>query len=170
MPGYSLFYASSAGAAGAGLKAFFTTLTNKAPAGTTWDIPISGDTLDDSTGQVNGGWTDVGGGVVGPSSSSVSYAAGTGAFVNWQTAAIINGRRLRGRTFFCPIIATEYDTSGTLGSSMQTTLATAASTLAALGVLVVWHRPPVGGAGGSSSLVTSGTVPDKVTSLRSRRV
>jgi len=170
LPGYSLFYAPAGAAAGADLKTFFTALTNKAPAPCSWTIPTSGDELDDNTGTITGTWTDAGGGTVGPSSSNVAYAAGTGAYVTWNTAAIVNGRRLKGRTFFCPIITTEYDTAGTLGASMQTTLASAAGNLAASTNIVIWHRPPPGGAGGSSSVVVSALVPDKVTSLRSRRV
>ena len=169
-PGYSLFYANAAGALASDLVTFFNAIKSQCPGPLQWDVPISGDTLDDATGTINGGWTDVGGGVV-TATGSGSYAAGTGVFIRWATGAIVNGRRLVGRTFICPINGGGYDSNGTAGGTTLSTIGGAATTLAAAGKLVVWHRPaPGGGGGGSSSLVTAGTVPDQVTSLRSRRV
>lgn len=170
MPGYSLFYASAAGALASDLVTFFNAIKGGSPAPLQWDVPISGDTLDDATGQINGGWTDVGGGVV-VATGSGAYAAGTGAYVKWGTAAIVNGRRLKGRTFICPINGGSYDSGGTLATVTQSAIQTAAQAVAAAGKMVVWHRPPAGTfTGGSSSLVTSASCPDQVTSLRSRRV
>lgn len=169
MPGYTLFYASSGAAACADILTFFNAIKALFPTGLQWSVPIVGDTLDDTTGALNGAWSDVGGGIVSASASG-AYAAGTGAWVSWKTAAIVHGRRLQGRSFMCPLQSTVgYDSSGTIITSALTTLGGAASTLAAAGKLVVWHRPPPGGNTGSSSLVTAGTVPDQVTSLRSRR-
>ena len=169
-PGYSLFYASAAGALASDLVTFFNAIKSQCPGPLQWDVPIAGDTLDDGTGAINGDWVDVSGGVV-TATGSGGYAAGTGAFIRWGTGTIVNGRRLRGRTFICPINGGGYDSNGTLGGTTLSTVGAAASALAAAGKLVVWHRPaPGGGGGGSSSLATSGSVPDTVTSLRSRRV
>lgn len=169
LPGESVFFCSSATSAGAELKAFYTALINKFPQGMTVTVPTAGDTINDADGKVNGGWSDAGGGSAGTSTSNVSYAAGTGAYIIWGTNAINSGRRLKGRTFICPIISTEYDTSGTLGASMQSVLQTAGNTLAAAGKLAIWHRNHKGASDGSSSAVTSALVKDVVTSLRSRR-
>jgi hypothetical protein len=169
LPGYSLFYATSAGALASDLVTFFNAVKAVFPSPLSWDIPISGDTLDDATGTINGGWTDVSGGVV-TSVTAGAYAAGVGAYASYGTAAIVNGRRLRGRTFLAPLIANGFDSSGTISSSYLAVLSPAVSTLAASGKMVVWHRPTVAApSSGSSSLVTSGTVPDQVTALRSRR-
>ena|SRR5690349_10953494 len=169
LPGYSLFYSTSAGALASDLVTFFTAIKGVFPSPLTWDIPLSGDTLDDATGTINGGWTDVGGGVV-TSTLVTAYAAGCGGYASWGTAAIVNGRRLRGRTFLAPLGNLQYDTGGSIVPSCQAVLSPAISTLAAAGKMVIWHRPaPGGGGGGSSSLVTSGVLPDQVTSLRSRR-
>jgi len=169
MPGYSLFYAAGASTATAELLAFFNAVKALFPTGLQWTVPIVGDTLDDTTGALNGQWTDAGGGIVSATASG-AYAAGTGAWVGWKTAAIVGGRRLQGRTFMCPLQSTVgYDSSGTILSAAITTMSGAASTLAASGKLVVWHRPPPGGNTGSSAAITAGVVPDQVTSLRSRR-
>lgn len=170
LPGYSLFYATAAGALGSDLVTFFTAIKGSFPGPLSWDVPLSGDTLDDATGTINGGWTDVGGGIV-TATGSGAYAAGTGAYVRYGTAAIVNGRRLKGRTFLCPLVSGSYDSSGTIATVTLGQFNTAASTLATTGRLVVWHRPSVASpSGGSSSAATSGTCPDQVTSLRSRRV
>lgn len=169
LPGYSLFYASSAAALGSDLLTFFTAIKGLFPNNLSWDIPISGDTLDDGTGAVNGGWTDLGGGVV-TSTLVTAYAAGVGAYASWHTNAIVGRRRLQGRTFLAPLGNLQYDTGGSIVPSAQAVLTPAISALAAAGKMVTWHRPtgsPL--AGGSSSLVISGTLPDQVTSLRSRR-
>jgi hypothetical protein len=169
LPGYSVFYGSSAGALASDLVTFFTAIKSVVPVPITWDIPISGDTLDDSTGTINGGWVDVAGGVV-SATAATAYAAGTGAYTQWQTAAIVGGRRLRGRTFLAPLFNGGYDTSGTIAAATLAVLSPAVSALATAGKMVVWHRPtPLAPTSGSSSLVTSGTVPDQVTSLRTRR-
>ena len=46
----------------------------------------------------------------------------------------------------------------------------AANTLVTNGTTVIWHRPDKGAANGSSATVLSAAVPDKVATLRSRRV
>jgi hypothetical protein len=90
--------------------------------------------------------------------------------VRWQTAGIENFRRVKGRTFLCPLIVGAFDTAGTIFGTNQATLQAAATILAATGKLVIWHRPPTGThVGGSMHAVTGALVPDKVTSLRTRR-
>jgi hypothetical protein len=69
-----------------------------------------------------------------------------------------------------PLLVAAYDAGGSLAAGTLTQFGTAATTLATAGKLVIWSRPggnPV--RVGSSSLITSGTVPDQVTSLRTRR-
>lgn len=169
MPGYSLFYASAAADATADLVTYFNAIKARFPSGLSWTVPPTGDTLDDATGTLNGSWSGAGAGIV-TSTGTGAYAAGVGAYSAWVTNAIVGGRRLRGRTFLAPLLGTNYDNTGTIDPTQLTTFATATSTLAATGKLVVWHRPSGPGASnGSSSLITAGVVPDVVTSLRSRR-
>jgi len=83
---------------------------------------------------------------------------------------VVAGHRVVGRTFIAPILSNSFDTNGTLTSGVVTTLQNAANTLAASGHLSIWHRPPViGSPGGSLAGIVSATVPDKTTSLSSRR-
>jgi len=170
LPGYSVFYSPTATDATASLVAFFNAIKGLVPSSLQWQVPASGDTLDDATGLLTGTWTGAGAGVVGGSGGTVSYAGGVGAWVNWRTNAIVDGRRLRGRTFLAPLTSACFDSSGTIATAQLATLQTAATVLAALGGTVIWSRPVVGGRAGSSSVVVSGDVPDQATALRSRRV
>lgn len=169
MPGYSLLYGLSSADPTGALSTFFGAIKAAFPPGLQWSIPPSGDTLDDATGALTGSWSGTGASVVTSTGTGI-YAAGAGAWVTWGTAGIVNGRRLKARTFLCPLKGTAFDLNGTIDNTILTTLQTAASTLASAGVLVAWHRPsPTAPSGGSSSLITTATVPDQATSLRSRR-
>ena len=94
-------------------------------------------------------------------------AAPAGVCITWRTGAIVNGRRLRGRTFIVPIAANGYQANGTPAYPDQ--IETKANDLItdSGGSLVVWHRP-VGGVGGSFAPVTDASVKDHVAVLRSR--
>ena len=98
------------------------------------------------------------------------------------TAGFVAGRRVRGRWFIVPLIATGYDTAGSLSTAAQTTLDTAATALvtAFAGDMVVWARPfpgrdaspgvpAVPARSGSVHPIIDVTVPDLAVSLRSRR-
>jgi len=169
MPGYSVFYSGGAVDATAELVTFFAAIKSLFLLNLTWSIPPGGDTLDDATGQINGAWVGAGAAVVSANGAGV-YAAGTGAYANWPTAGIVAGRRVKGRTFLCPLTTGSYDASGTISTASLATLTGAVTTLAAAGKLVIWSRPNAAAVrAGSSYLVIAGTVPDQVTSLRSRR-
>lgn len=168
--GVSNFYSPFGTDATVEIGTFFNAIRGLFPTAVTWDIPGAGDVLEDSTGLLTGAWT---GGTAATNNGNVAtaYAGGTGAFIRWTTAGIVNGRRVRGRTFLCPLAAASYDTVGTIIAGSLTVLGGAATTLAGSGKLLIWHRPTsVGAADGSSHAVLAGTCPDKVTSLRTRRV
>lgn len=148
---------------------FFTAVSGFLPPGITWTIPGTGDTLEDSTGALTGGWTASGGGLVN-SAGSGSWAAGAGALVDLFTANVHKGRRVRGRFFLVPFTGGNYDTSGTIANATVTSVNTALNTLLAA-VTPDWRvysRPDAIGAFAVSS-VTSAVCPDRVTTLRSRR-
>lgn len=171
LPGVSVIHSlDSVTGALAAIRAFFLACQSVFPSGLTFSFPASGDTFESTTGVLVGGWSDTAVATV-PASGAVAYAAGVGAFVKWNTGAIVGGRRLKGRTFMAPLGNDRYDGSGTIVDGSVTTMQTAANTLVATGVMNVWHRPTsVGAADGALHVVTSATVPDKVTALRSRRV
>lgn len=132
-------------------------------------VPGSGDTINDTNGELVGSWTATTPAVITGTGSSTA-AAGVGACVGWQTGGIVAGRRLRGRTFLVPLSTDAYDPQGTLTSTALTRIQTFASTMMAAGPLAVWHRPTTaGGTDGNSYGVQSFRVRDKVAYLSSRR-
>ena len=108
-------------------------------------------------------------------SGAATFAAGVGARVRWRTSVFHNSRRVVGSTFVVPLGTTAYESNGTLTSSTISSLNTGATTLlSAMSAdnldLVVWHRntaPAV--EDGFSADVTSASIPDQVSWLKSRR-
>ena len=140
---------------------------------TTITIPGTGDTIDDTTGNLVGVWTAAGAGSVTGSGTPIS-AAGVGACISWTTGGIVTGlkgpRKLRGRTFLVPLQNGAYDADGTLTTGTVAALQSAANAMQASGPLAIWHRPTSPGASnGNSYGVISARVKDKVAILRSRR-
>lgn len=170
LPGVSVFYSiPSATTALADLVAFFDAIKALFPSSLSWTVPDSGDTIEDTTGELTGSWTGAGGAVVDAAGGTGPYAAGTGAYVQWGTNAIVGGRRLKGRTFLCPLVTSVYENNGTIASTPLSTMLAAAQTLAGQASISIWHRPGSVLAGGESASVVNATVRDQVTSLRSRR-
>lgn len=153
------------------LRTFFDAVKALLPSGLTVQVPVSGDTLNDNTGGIVGSWSATTPPLVVTGTGAGAYAGNAGAVIHWLTLAVVNGRRLRGRTFLVPLISTAYDTAGSLSTAALSTLSTAAGNLniTSGADLVVWHRP-VNGAGGSSEIFNSVRVPDLAVSLRSRRI
>lgn len=110
-----------------------------------------------------------------------AYAAAAGAVINWRTASVHRGRRVRGRTFLVPLAGTEFESNGTLGGNAITKLTAAANALLLVGTAPrfgVWARPQiVENADGSRTKINNGqwypatsfNVPDMSAVLRSRR-
>lgn len=149
-------------------QAYFA-LKTVIPPGVTISVAGSGDTFDDATGTLTGSWS---------AGAPVSFvgqateprvAAGVGACVTWNTGLIVNGRRLRGRTFIVPLSVAAYENDGTLTSGTLGFLQSFATALVASGPLGIWHRPSAAGTGGAASGVTSFRLRDKVAILTSRR-
>lgn len=176
LPGLSTFYYGVASPNVSDAVTFFTAIKGLFPNGLSWDIPSTGDEIDDTTGELTGVWAGSGGGSVAASGGSLPYAAGVGARVQWNTLVISSGSRVRGATFLVPLLGSTYDSSGTVDDTKLATLRTAASAFAASGVAKgVWRRPKPapGGIGparpGLYAAINSATIPDRVTSLRTRR-
>jgi len=167
--GLSVFYTQSSDDVTTNLATFFNAIKAIFPAAVSWSIPNTGDLIDSATGTLTGIW--VGGTAASiTSSGSGTYAAGTGMFVKWGTGVIRAGRKFQGRTFLCPVLAAVYDNDGTITGTNLTLVGNAATTLAAVGKLRLWGRPSApGAADGIQSVVSVSSVPDKVTSLKTRR-
>lgn len=167
--GLSTFYAleADAAAAYAAVRAFFDDIDGQVVPTITWSFPNVGDVLDSATGQITGSWTATQLSTVSGTASETRRAASVGVRVTWQTGAVIGGRRVRGATYITDLSIGAYENDGTLSSSALEAFRNAASDLAAEGVLLVWSRPGPNGSG--TSEITSATVADRVTALRSRR-
>jgi hypothetical protein len=166
----------------ANIKAFYTAIKTYLPNGLSLSIKGSGDTIEDSTGVLNGTWNAGGDLSESGGPTALAYAAAAGALVRFSTTTIVHGHRLRGRMFVVPVNSVNFSTSGGISSSMQTAMQTAASSLVSgfSGSLVVWSRPfdgtPAAGGrpanparSGSNGIVTGATVPAAMCVLRSRR-
>lgn len=165
-----LHYAGDTGPSNpAAIKTAYQTLAGILSTGVTITVPDSGEVLEDTTGILESVWTGTGGGnVVGTAGGVV--AAGVGACITWKTGGIIDGRRLRGRTFIVPLSSTAYEANGTLTAAAITALNNFGTSLMASGPLAVWHRPTdAETADGNSYGVVSFSVRDKVAFLSSRR-
>lgn len=171
-PAVSTFYFDGAGSGWtASLSTFFNAIKTSFPTSLTWSIPNQGDILDTSSGDIIGSWVD---GSPTPvfGTSSNQIVAGTGARIRWKTNGLRGGRRVTGATFLAPCDATLFDTVGTLDNTRRAAIETAAGSLiSAEGhILGIWSKPHKDAADGLWSPVTAAEVPDKVSSLRSRRV
>lgn len=159
------------------IRTFFDAIKALLPTGTTIQVPSSGDRINEADGSIQGTWSVATTPALVTCTGAGAYAGNAGMCVHWLTATIVRGRRLRGRTFLVPTVATAFDTNGTPTATALTTLNTAASALlTSMGsVMQVWSRPqkatPEHAAYvGSRGNVTGFRVPDLAVSLRSRRV
>lgn len=154
------------------------------PATTSLRVDDGGETFDESTGAPVGTWS---GGSFTPwlSATAGVYAQGVGMRVQWNTAGVTGRRRVKGSTYIVPLVGVYYSSDGTIDDTWLGTLQTASNALrtAAGAGFGVWSRPtplrdPVTGDvippppykyGGIMHDITSVTIPDKVSWLRSRR-
>lgn len=108
------------------------------------------------------------------------WSAASGAWINWGTAAIVNGRAVYGRTFLVPLANTPvFQTDGTLSDTFRTAMQSAGTSFntGSPTHVIFWNRggpsnPPKPSdkphkSGINASI--SATVPDKAGVLRSRR-
>jgi hypothetical protein len=151
------------------------------PVNTSVQVESGGDTIDDATGELVGAWSIApAAGYAGANASP--YAAPAGACITWLTPDILDGRRIKGRTFIVPIGSGFFQTDGSLTGAGITAIATpAAAYVAALaGNGVIWHRPRAARAAdgsrpavtaraGGHGIVNGSVVADKVAILKSRR-
>lgn len=148
----------------------YSALLGGIPPNVTITVPNSGETIEDTTGELLDVWSNGTAETLTGSAATSGAAAGVGACVGWLTGGIIAGRRLRGRTFIVPLSRGEYADDGTLNTPMVTRLQTFADLMMASGPLAVWHRPTSSGASdGNSYGVIANRVKDKVAFLSSRR-
>lgn len=178
-PGLSTFYLSAGSTNVAPILTFFTAIKDLFPLNLTFQVPSTGDAIDSATNKIVGGWAGSGGGSASSVHTSNSYSGTSGALVHWSTGAVLNGRRLAGRTYLVPIAGDQYFTDGSLTGTCQTTIQNAANAMiTALTPALQVYGPPrdagTNGPGdpGKASIISpaiAGTVPDLAVVMRSRR-
>lgn len=176
-PGYSNFFFTGDGSGGAAadsrarVLAFWNELTLLIPGTVSLLTEGEAAVIDEVTGSVTGYEVAATEPVAGNGGGTGGYSAASGAVVTWMTAGVVNGRRVRGRTFLVPLVGNSYENDGSLTSSAVTTLNDAASELVGTGFdsgFGVWSRPGTSG-GGTFWEVNGFRVPDMAAVLRSRR-
>jgi len=160
---------------------FWDALKGSLPTDFHAQVEGAGDIIEDTTGELTGAWTGVQPlqvvGLVGG-----SYAAPVGLVVDWLTSTILDGKRVRGKTFVVPVGGSSFESDGSPDAGTIATFQAAGAALIAAegGLLCVWHRPrvarPADGSrpavtarAGGHAEVTSCSVPNLAAVLRSRR-
>lgn len=188
-PGLSQFYFLNSGMQTSvdALRTFYNALSTMLPTGLTIQVPGTGDIINDADGKIVNSWTVTTPPTVVTASGTGTYAGNAGAVVHWLTSGVINGRRIRGRTFLVPLISTQFESNGSLSATALSSIGTAASALrTSVGAnFRVWRRPvlahtkydpktgqptQVAAVAGSNSDVVNHRIPDLAISLRSRRI
>nr|CRY95231.1 hypothetical protein [uncultured prokaryote] len=176
-PGYSNFFFEVAGSldeqlgAPQRVRTAFSSILQQLPAGVRVQVSPTVEYIDEATGQLQ----DYGDAEETPDvvngSASGNWAGPAGAVINWNTATVRDGRRVRGRTFIVPLASTAFQNDGTLGSSALSVLDNFATNIRGgaenTAGFVVWGRPS--SSPGVAAPVTGHRVPDMAAVLRSRR-
>jgi hypothetical protein len=139
------------------------------PTGIIWTFPNEVTELDTATGVLTDVHSITPPADVSSSAGSTSYSRPSGGRVDWNTSAIVNGRRLRGRTYFVPLAGSTQDGTGGITTTAIATLETAANAYRNTGVFtaatpVVWSRTH-----GIVADIIGSSVIDRCSVLRSRR-
>jgi len=168
-PGVSTMYFVDMATALASVETFWLAIADRIPAGVNIQVESSGDVIDDATGNLTDSWTEDAIDIV-HGTAGGSYSAPAGMVVDWLTSTVLDGRRLRGRTFIVPMSGGGYDNDGTPQAEFISDVLAAATALVAAqsSSFYVWHRPLASRAGGAG-LVTSARVPNFTAVLKSRR-
>lgn len=147
---------------------WITAYAQQADIVTRGTVRTSGRTVDPDTGTLTGFWNDGRAKTALGINTGGAVANSTMALVQWLTDDVVNGRRVRGRTYM-PGISSKALQSGELAASYVAALQTAAQALADAAVgFGVWHRPN-GGSSGELYLVTDALVWREFAVLRGRR-
>lgn len=180
-PGVATFYALDAAALLTPLHDFWEDMAPGLVAQMDIQVVAEGDIITDTTGALTGAWVGTGQASVSGADGGV-YPAPAGACVTWATDAVLDGARLKGRTYVVPLGGGSYQDDGSINTINLNRLRAAADLLVTAGAenFRVWHRPrkareadgsrpAVEARDGGSAQITSATVADKVAILRSRR-
>ena len=158
--------------AATGVRAFWVALAGQLTPSFAALVQGSIDTVEDTTGALVGGFSVTPPAAVvgtGSTSSTPPFAC---IVVEYGTATIVRGKRLRGRSYVGPLSLAATTATGGPTTAAGTATASAVAALVAVTPcnFVIWSRPSlVGGHAGSNGTVTGGQAWSSLGSLRSRR-
>lgn len=180
LPGLSTLYAfgtsatpSSADCSDmvARVRAFWEAIKALMPAGVFVLVSGDVDVLDETNGALVTGFAVASPATV-VATGSEALPLATSMLLTHQTGTIIDGRRLKGRTFISPV-SDSTNIDGLTTSASRATIAAAANAMitgSTSSFPVVWHRPKLPGPfGGTIAPTTSFSVGSNYATLRSRR-
>jgi hypothetical protein len=180
-PGVATMYAHDGAAAMTPLQAMFDQIKASLPTNVNIQVESYGDIIDPANGDLMGGWTGTAQDLL-TGADGATYPAPAGGIISWTTGTIVDGHRLKGRTYLVPMGGASYQGDGTINTANVGSISAYALELveAGEGNFVVWHRPRVAKAAdgsrpavtaraGSYGEITGGGLRDKVVVLRSRR-
>ena len=180
-PGVSTFYFLDINTATESLHTLFDAMKTILPNDVVVTVGAAGDVIEDTTGALVDSWVHAATLPVGGQSSAAT-AGPAGLLLGWDTSTILDGHRVRGKTFIVPVSSTQYGVNGSVLPAQQVAIkvATDAFLFEQSLSFVIWHRNRVARAAtathlavtaraGGHGLVTSTRVPSKVVVLRSRR-
>lgn len=184
-PGMSTFFFVAGTTNMSPLDNFLTAIRPYLPPIVTITPQPTGDIIEDTNGELQGGWTPVNTSAHTGTGPGTGYSAPTGVLIKWPTTAAIAGRRVVGKTFLVPVSASIYQPDGSITDSALAIIQQAARTMvnAVPSTMLVWARPFAGKAAvvgppprpakparlGQAVQIVTANVPDKVVVLRSRR-
>ena len=180
-PGVATMYFLDTTTAIASLHTLWTAWAMALPSDVTIELEPGGDTIEDTNGHLTGSWAGDPSDII-PGERTDVYAAPVGVAVDWHSGTILDGHRVRGRTFVVPSPSTCFGTDGQVVTATSNALKTAADEfiIEQSSSFVIWHRPFAGRPAappkpekpahdGGHALVLSSTVSRKPAVLRSRR-
>lgn len=112
-PGVSTFYVGNASAMIAPIRQFFFSNSDLMPVDVHIQVESTGDVIESTTGLLTGSWSGTPVAVV-DGTGTGAYAAPVGATVRWETGNVVNGHRVRGRTYMVPLLTTVFQAGGAL--------------------------------------------------------
>lgn len=133
-----------------------------------WEVEHDSRLLDNATGTLIGMDTDSPNYNGSGADAGQQVADASQVLVRWATGQVINGRFLKGRTFFPGAPITLLNNGNLSPTALGSFGGWVNDFLAAAPTFGVWHRP-VSGSGGAFWPVTSGTVWSELAVLRRRR-
>jgi len=153
----------------ASIATMLTAVNDRLDSLTTWTVGTSGDIVDDVTGTLTGAWSEATARTGTGSVSGQPVQNTSQILLQWHTGIIVNGRRLRGRTYIPGASSGASDAGQVAAATVADFVAAQATFISDCATqFAVWHRP-INGAGGSSQSVLTGSCWNEFAVQRRRR-